>query len=172
MRPKANYTLAATLVAGGCSYDEAAAKAGGGISGQSLRRGLARKGVTLRQVRTVQGEQLVTKSMTMQLASQASELLKDDFAGLLQAHVSKLKEVKPSSNLRKAKEFADVIEPFARTAAKVHGWGDEVAQGLILSMRQADPDVTNAIDVDASCGPDTTTASVPDSTPVEQTPQQ
>jgi len=150
-KPKANYTLAATLVAGGLSYDEAAAKAGGGISGQSLRRGLARKGVTLRQVRTVQGQQLVTKSMTMQLATQASEIIKQDFAELLQGHVSKLKEVKPSSNLRKAKEFADVLEPFARTAAKVHGWGDETVQGLIVDMRQADVD--NVVDIATTATP-------------------
>lgn len=181
--PKAsiNHLLAGTLVAGGLTADEAA-KQCGAKNGASLRRVMYRKGVTVKGARTVTGEQMVTRSMTMRLASAAGQVLKDSMAGVLQAHTDALAQVPAKANLGHIIAVGAALEPLVRSAKVVHGWGDETVQGLIVDMRQADPDSVNVVtDIDttvtpmvteqAACGVDTTTCSVPDSTSVEQTPQ-
>lgn len=157
-----NYAKAATLIASGATLAQAAQECGAQSAG-SLRVGLSRRNVTIKAIKCSEGNLIRIKGVASQVLAQESERIKGDFAELLRQHVSKLKDAKPSSNLRKAKEFADVLEPFARTAAKVHGWGDEQAQGLIVAMKQADSDYVDVDTSVADCGVEATTGSVPDS---------
>lgn len=166
-----NYAMAATMLAAGATLDQAA-KETGAKNAEALRVGLYRRNVTVKAIKSSEGNLQRITAVAAQVLSAESERIKGDFAGLLRDHVTKLKEVKPSKSLKKAQQFVNVLEPFARTAAKVHGWGDEVAQGIIMDIRAADPDVTNSIVVESSCGVDTTTDSVADSQSITQTPQE
>lgn len=153
--PKAsiNYALAGTLIAAGLTCEEAA-KQCGAKNGNSLRRVLHRKGVTARQARTVTGEQIVTKSMTFRLATEASKVLKESFSTVLQRHTDALSQIPAQPNLKHIQSVGAALEPLVRSAKVVHGWGDEAAQGLIIDVRQADPDTANVItDVAATVTP-------------------
>lgn len=166
-----NYAKAATLIAAGATMAQAAQECGAQSAG-SLRVGLFRRNVTIKAIKCSEGNLQRIKGVASQVLAQESERIKGDFAELLREHVSKLKDVKPSKSLKKAQQFANVLEPFARTAAKVHGWGDETVQGLIVDMRQADVDNVRDIDTTVTdCGVSPTTGSVPASQSIEPTPQ-
>lgn len=129
-RATVNYALAATLLSQGLNYDQAAQQVGA-KNGNSLKVGLSRRGVTLSATR---GSDFAIQRATVvanTIVSEASERLRGDFAELLQAHVGKLKELKPSSNLKKAKQLAEVLKPLSDTAKTVHGWGAGDERGAI-----------------------------------------
>ena len=127
---RVNYALAGTLIASGMTCDEAAPKCNA-KNGNALRAGLAKKGVTVKSARTAHPDLIIPPSVTARVAAEASEHLKGTFNRLLVKHVGKLEQIKPSSNLRKAKQLAEVIEPFARTAKTVNGWGDGPGKSLV-----------------------------------------
>ena len=130
-KAKVNYAVAATLVASGMTMDRVADKVGS-ANGESLRRGLARKGVTARSARTADIDLIVPRSVTAKVASDAVAHLKDTFNSLLTAHVGKLAQVKPSSNLKKLKKIGEVIEPFARTFKTING---EPGKGSLVNVQ-------------------------------------
>lgn len=84
--------------------------------------------------------------MTFRLATEASKVLKESFAGVLQAHTNALSQVQVKADLDHIQSVGAALEPLVRSAKVVHGWGDEQAQGLIISMKEADPDsVTDVV---------------------------
>ena len=119
-KAKVNYALAGTLVASGMTFQEAASRCNA-ANGESLRRGLFRKGVTGRASRVAYTDRIVPQSVTMTVATQAAEHLKSTFNRILVKHVGSLEKIKPSSNLKKLKKIGEVIEPFARTYRTVNG---------------------------------------------------
>ncbi len=147
--PKAsvNYALAATLIASGVSFDDAARECGA-KTGTGLRIGLYRKGVTRKQALAPNGVTSVNKSVTLRIANQASDILKRSMADILQSHTESLAQIPAKANLDHIQSVGAALEPLVRSAKVVHGWGDEQAQGLIISMKEADPDVV--VDVSSS----------------------
>lgn len=139
-----NTVLAATLVAGGLSWEEAAQQCGA-KNGETLRVMCYKKGVTARQARSVTAEHIVSKSVTLRLANEAGKLLKDSMAGILQSHTDALSKIPAKPNLKHIQSVGAALEPLVRSAKVVHGWGDEAAQGLIIDVRQADPDAANVV---------------------------
>ncbi len=114
-----NYVLGATLVQSGMTYEEAAQQTGA-CNGNSLRRGLARKGVTSTRVRALPAERLITGTVTAQVASQAADLLKEQFNRILTKHVESLEHIPAKRNIKHLKQIGQVIEPLARTYRTVN----------------------------------------------------
>lgn len=129
-----NYALAATLVAQGVTLEEAALQSGA-KNANSLRCGLARKGVTALQVRRSDHATERALSVATKVVSQASEVLRSDLASLLQKHVGALSTIPAKPNLKHIKAIGDAIEPLTRSAKIVHDWGSEQPNALILSGR-------------------------------------
>ena len=145
--PKAsvNYALAATLIASGVTFDDAASECGA-KSGDVLKVGLFRKGVTRKQVEALAIVNDVNKSKTLRLANQASEILKRGMADIIQSQTDALSTIPAKADLDHIQSVGAALEPLVRSAKVVHGWGDEQAQGLIISMKEADPDsVTDVV---------------------------
>jgi hypothetical protein len=132
--PKAtvNYALAATLMASGVPLGEAALECGA-KNADSLRVGLARRGVTITGIRHAEGNIARLTTVARKVVSEQSRALKEDMASILAEHVSKLKEVKPRANLKHIRQLGEAIEPLVRSAKIVHNWGDETVAGLDMS---------------------------------------
>jgi len=146
-RQTINYAMAATLLSQGLNYEQAAQQVGA-KDGNSLRVGLFRRGVTLTATRGSEFAIQRAVRVATVAVSGASKALKNDMAGLLQAHTSALGQIKAKPNLKHIMRVGMALEPLVRSAKVVHGWGDEAAQGLIVDVRQADPDTV--VDVAAS----------------------
>ena len=185
--PKAsvNYALAATLIASGMTYDDAAMECGA-KNGQGLRVGLFRKGVTRKQALAPRDHLPVNRSVTLRVATEASEVLKRSMAEILQNHTGALAAVKAKSNLKHITQVGNALEPLVRSAKVVHGWGDSDKAGLVVigAVRQSDPDAQPVIDVTTvaesstpdttsvtDCGAVDTTGGGAQATPSESTPQ-
>lgn len=126
-----DYTLAVTLLAAGHTFDEAAEQCGA-KNGATLKRGCIRKGITKEGIR-----RRVTRQVTMQVTTAQSEMLRSGFADILQKGVDALGEMPVRRNLKHIKQFADAVEPLARTAKVVHGWGDAPTVSIVST--EADP---------------------------------
>jgi len=164
--------MAATLLSQGLNYEQAAQQVGA-KDGNSLRVGLFRRGVTLTATRGSEFAIQRAVRVANTVVSEASKALKEEMSGLLATHTSALKQVKPRANLKHIMRVGMALEPLVRSAKVVHGWGDEAAQGLIVDVRQADPDSANVVaDVastvtpmvtedttETNCGPADTTGS-------------
>lgn len=162
-RKRVNYALAATLVATGVTYAEAA-KQVGAKTGDVLRVGLNRKGVSAKQARAlpVTGERI--QSVTLRVASQASTLLRDQFSDLLAQHTAALSKVPVKPNLKHITKLGQAMEPLARTAKIVHDWGNDSPSGIVMMGQTS---LAEAPD----CGVDATMGSVPIDASVTQIPQ-
>lgn len=128
---RVNYALAATLLASGIHPDEIAPKVGAKNS-NVLMVGLCKRGVNARNAKNPGLGTNVSLSLVHRVASQASDLLRKDFADILQSHTSELKKIAPRPSLRHLRAVGDALEPLARTAKIVHDWGNTEAQGMIL----------------------------------------
>lgn len=131
-RKRLNLALAATLVATGVTLDEAAKRVGA-ANGASLRVCLHRAGVTAKQVRSLPTTADRSQPLILSIVSQASEALRSEFSNILSNHTAQLKKIPARANLKHLKRVGEAIEPLARTAKIVHGWGD----GAALAMIQA-----------------------------------
>lgn len=140
-RQTINYAMAATLLSQGLNYEQAAQQVGA-KDGNSLRVGLFRRGVTLTATRGSEFAIQRAVRVATVAVSGASKALKEDMAELLQSHTSALGQIKAKPNLKHILRVGMALEPLVRSAKVVHGWGDEVAHGLLVmgEMRSADPD--------------------------------
>lgn len=140
-RQTINYAMAATLLSQGLNYDQAAQQTGA-KNGNSLKVGLFRRGVS--QAATRSGEFAIKRATLVATAvvNEASRALKDEMSSVLASHTSALSQIKPRANLKHIMRVGMALEPLVRSAKVVHGWGDEVAHGLLVmgEMRSADPD--------------------------------
>jgi hypothetical protein len=125
-----NYALAATLLTTGATYEEIAPKVGA-KNGESLRVGLGKRLVTKTGVKTLSLPNCRTTHVAIQVASEASQILKEQMSGLLEQHTGALAQVKVKADLKHITRVGQALEPLARTAKIVHGWGDESVSGLI-----------------------------------------
>lgn len=137
-RPKINYALAATLIAQGVTLPEVAATCGA-KSAEVLRVGLNRKGVTVRGARVLPVPGCSSTSVTMQVASAASQALRSTFSDILAAHAGKLAEIPAKANLKHLAQVGAAMEPLARTAKIVHDWGSEQPNALVVAGLFAQP---------------------------------
>ncbi len=165
-RQTINYAMAATLLSQGLNYEQAAQQVGA-KNGNSLKVGLFRRGVS--QTATRSGEFAVVRAtqVATRVVNAASDRLKEEMSGLLATHTGALSQIKPRANLKHIMRVGMALEPLVRSAKVVHGWGDEQAQGLIISMKEADPDaatvdvtsVTSSVNelADPTCAPATGT---------------
>ena len=131
-RPCINYALAGTLIAAGVTYAEAA-KQTGAANGESLRRVLARKGVTARQARAIPVTNAPPMSVTLSLATAAGELLRNSLAKDLQATADKVGNL-PTVGYKALKQRVEVLEPLARTAKIVYRWSDDAKPTINLNL--------------------------------------
>lgn len=132
-----NYALAATLVASGVTLEEAA-KQTGAKNANTLGAGLRRKGVTATACRNMEPVGERSTNVTLRLASQAKDVLREQFASLLGKHVGQLDAIPAKANLKHLRQVANVAEPLARTAKIVCGWGDDgPAKAVDLSVMVA-----------------------------------
>lgn len=158
-----NYALAATLLSQHVTLDEAA-KQVGAKDGNTLRVGLARRGVTATLARRSEDQKERAVTVANKAVADASEALRRDFTDILAKHVGALNKVPGKSNLKHLRQVANVAEPLARTAKIVYGWDDSA------SAKAVDLSVMVAVRVDqapqpvASCGP-------AESEPIDITPQ-
>jgi hypothetical protein len=82
-------------------------------------------------------------NVTLRVANDAGERLRGKFADILDREVTKIHKSPTRANLRSAANVGAVVEPLARTAKIVHGWGDGSGSGLVVfgAMDKADPEV-------------------------------
>lgn len=117
-----NYTLAATLITAGMSYEDAARQTGA-ANGESLRRGLHRKGVTKRQATsiTIQGDRIAT--VTRQVATEASEIIRNQLGDKLGQAVTALggKRVSYKDLANQGQGHAAVLKTLAETHKTLYG---------------------------------------------------
>ena len=144
-----NYGLAATLLANGEDLLTVCSKVGA-KNPNTLKVGLFRRGVTMSAARVLKSVNAGTCSLTLKIASQASELLRKDLGETLQAHANALKQIPAKPNLKQLKALTEVIEPMARTGKILHDWGNESATGLAMVGLYDQQDSNTALDVPAS----------------------
>lgn len=135
-----NYALAATLIASGLSYDEAAPQVGS-KNGNSLRVGLNRRGVTLRTATNVlQGvtpAQLSSSPVLLRVANAAHQVLSRRSESTRSKHADVAFKVAETIANREVPKHADKLQQYVETwngavkgAASVFGWDSD--QGVTL----------------------------------------
>jgi len=122
-----DWKMAAELRAKGCTYAKVA-ELTGASSGDAVRTGLARRGVGV-AIRTAVA--LGTTKHAQEGIEKASEATKSHLSKAVLAQSESLSKIKISSNLRSIKAFGTAIEPLARTAKIVYGWGDQGPRSLV-----------------------------------------
>lgn len=154
---KINYALGATLLAGGATLAEAAQKVGA-KNAESLRVGLARRGVTQTLVRTATEEQICNESITLRLAWQAGHILRQKsertrqtLADVVERQAEVLATVEVPKNRDLANLHADTTQKVIKSAAAVFGWEDESRSALVFAGQLDDVQhVEPAIEVESS----------------------
>lgn len=165
---KVNTVLGATLVASGLSYNEAAADPRvGAKNGQTLRVMLHRKGVTQRNAQKQMISGLVNASVTLQIASQAGQIVRDKYASVLDQAASKFQAVVVSPDLAELKALGEAMEPHVRMAKIVHGWTDDDQAGVVTGVTDA---YNETIDVDAQPQPVVESTSEPKQLTTQDSP--
>lgn len=145
-RKRINYALAATLVASGLTLQEAAEKTGA-KNANVLQVGLARKGVIATVARKMPLVGSASMSLTMRVASEASEVLRDKFASVLDKATDSMGLMPIKPNYKSLKRFGEVIEPLARTAKIVHGWDSDSKPSMLMVGQIEQMEQQGAIDV-------------------------
>lgn len=154
---KINYALAATLVAAGHSYAEVAPQVGA-KTGESLRVGLNKRGVTLRTatdaLQAATPDQLRNAPMLLRVANAANALqrigerTRTKAANIAERLADSLAERKVPRNLEDAQVFASTLQSTVKTASIVHGWEQTTVNAII--MPGDTEQVVDAIDVEST----------------------
>ena len=149
-RATVNYALAATLIAQGVTLGEIAEQVGA-KDANSLRVGLARKGVTVNKCKVLPGATDRSTPVTLRLASQASDILRNRLSTHLDRHMEAMGKVPARADLKHLKQVCEVLEPLARTAKIVHDWGNETKLGLVaLGVVEQIDQAQDALEVESS----------------------
>ncbi len=133
-RKRINFALAGTLIASGLSYAEVAEKCNAG-SVESLRTGLARKGVSLRRLKRVQnpiqGQEYRDTAQVQTVAARAvhlgAEMIRDRLAGQLGQSVDALSTLPVAypDLASKGQGRAAVLKTLAETHKLLFGGADQ-----------------------------------------------
>jgi hypothetical protein len=153
---RTNYALGGVLVGQGVTLAEAASRTGA-KNAESLRRGLARKGVTATSVRQVKREPaLVTATMTAHVVSEASAILRDRMNGTLLAQAGKLASKPVGKLASKGQGEAAVLKTMAETWRTLNGNPDQVSISFgVGQLDRFQPDVVQpAIEVESVPAPE------------------
>jgi hypothetical protein len=122
-----NYALAATLLAAGVTLADAA-KQVGAASGDVLRVGLKRRGVSAKQARSVpkQGERIISE--TLKIATDAAGLLRDKLGEHLGQAVEALadKPIRYSDLPNEKQGHAAVLKTLAETHRTLYGGAESI----------------------------------------------
>ena len=124
---KIDWKLAAQLRATGLTHQQIAERTGA-VSSEAVRVGLMRRGVNI-AVRTAlltSADQQVKQSLI-----KLSEETKQSLAKTVLTHTQALSNVPAKANLNHIKRLGQAMEPLARTAKIVHGWGESSNKPLI-----------------------------------------
>lgn len=134
-KARINYALAGTLLASGMSYDDIAAKCGA-KTGESLRTGLSRKGVTKRSVTTLPIPDERMQSATMRSALAGAEIIRERLNGRLAEAVSALgtKSVTYRDLANQGQGHAAVLKTLAETHKALNGAAE--TQVLVFGVDQ------------------------------------
>lgn len=152
-RKRINWAVVGTLIAQGLTVSAVAEKVG--TTAKSLAPLLSRKGILVSQVRKQTAVNLspdVVTDLSMRVANQASELLKQDYGDILSKHAKSLAKVPAKANLKHLKQVGEALEPFARVAKIVHGWNADDSNKTSVNvhlMANIEP-MEEPIDVQAS----------------------
>ena len=167
-RTRVNKALAVQLMAAGQTADQVAPKVGA-KSGNSLRVGLHKQGVTKRSINQAIINNIapdVNQALALRVVNQASEVLRMDVHGIVQHQVNKLKGEPDEYNIQQVKALGEALEPLARIGDKLHGWGNKESAGSVQIAS-----FTQYVDGPNACGSDATTSSVPIDIQSEPIPQ-
>ena len=106
--------------------------------------------------------------------SAGSNLARETLAKVLQTAASKLATVDPKASVKEIRKLGKALEPLVRSGKILHNWGNDAPGGVVIAEVLGHERQSPAITVQAeqlSCGPDTTTGSVPPTAPEQATPQ-
>lgn len=122
-----DWKLAAQLRASGLTYNDVADRVGA-RGGETIRAGLARRGVSV-GIRTA----LLSRgdNMAKEALAKHSEETRAALSTSVLEHSQALAKVKAKPNLKHIKALGQAIEPLARSAKIIHGWGDAQKQSLV-----------------------------------------
>jgi hypothetical protein len=139
---RVNYALAATLLASGMTYEEIAPKVGS-ASGESLRAGLSRKGVTLKHVRNLPIRDERVTSVTARVAAVAADVLRDRLNGQIHSQIGLL-EAEPATRYgelaSKGQGRAAVVKTIAESFKALNGGAEtQVTVFGVNVIRDGDP---------------------------------
>lgn len=155
---RVNYALAATMLAGGMSFDEIAPKVGA-KNGAVVKAGLSRKGVTKRQAMALPEERLTmegSRSLTLSIAHRASDYLREqsektrvalaECAGKL---AEKVGERQIPRSLEGQNLHADTFSKVVKASSQVFGWDEQKALACVIAG-QLSGAFDQVIDVESS----------------------
>ena len=159
--PKINYVKAAALLSAGLSYTDIAGQLGPDIDPDSLRRGLQRKGLSLKRVNnTAIGQSSVSGVVSAALSAGDTVTLKavrrvagakvrEGLGRVLEAHTEALERVETRSEPEHIAKVGAAMEPLARTAKIVYGWSEGDGEGVVMvgRMTPAEEETNQVIDL-------------------------
>ncbi len=140
-----NYALAATLLTQGVPIAQIVPQVGA-ASVNSLRVGLFKKGVTEKKALSVpisaNGSNTVNRSLTLTVASQASEILKNSFGSTVQTLADKLSEATKgvNSTIKDVTAAANALEPLSRVGDRLYNWSGAQTGGWNVTVLNFQPD--------------------------------
>jgi hypothetical protein len=148
---KIDYDKAAALLqTTGATLAEVALQTGA-KNANSLRVGLARRGVTATFSRMLRDSPNGNGDAALPSVADSGEKLRRKLAADLIRTVDALERIQPGATLEALRERLQVMEPLARSAKIVHGWGDGDGDGGPVDSRflaaiviNPPPDATSA----------------------------
>jgi hypothetical protein len=164
-RVRINYALATLLASEGQSMDQIAPQVGA-KNANSLQVGMSKRGVTKGKVTKAVAKNSspdVTQHIALRVVSQASESLRQKFAGILDKTANAIGDIPVIADTKSVKELGEATEPWVRIAKTIHDWGNDAKPGLVRASRY--------VEIESTCVPEPTTESVPQKALEAPTPQ-
>jgi len=118
---------AAQMRASGATWEHISQQLGG-ASGDAVRQAMARRGVNTAIRTTI--NKIANQQANESLAKQSEEI-KSALSSTVLAQSKALSNIKSKPNLKNIKQIGAALEPLARTAKIVHGWGESSNKPLI-----------------------------------------
>jgi len=145
---RTNYALAGVLLASGLSYAEVAAKTGAG-NGESLRRGLARKGVTAKTVRACPIPDERVQSAAVRVSVAGAEIIREKLSGRLHDQIAHLAASPVTKLASQGQGEAATLKTMADTFKSLHGGSESTF--LVFGVDQlCDRSAPEPIEVESS----------------------
>src|SRR6185295_2387038 len=134
---KVNHALAGALLAAGMSYEQVAPRVGA-ATGNSLRVGLAKQGVSATSMRNPEVALARKITVTAQIATEAAEIVKERLHGRLGSQIEHLSKRKVGKLASKGQGEAAVLKTMAETWRTLNGNPDSITFSFGASAQSDD----------------------------------